>query len=497
MRQLLHLQKHLTKIKNNFKLGGYLMLYINGEWRDSDNKIDVINPATGEIIQAVATGGKAETQEAIASAKEAFKSWGQTTGNERSKYLSKAVQLMRERSGQLAETITRENGKPLAYAKSEVAGAIGFLEWYAEEAKRIYGDTIPASDPNKHLMVIKQPVGVCAAITPWNFPLSMITRKIAPALAAGCTVVLKPADVTPLSAIQVFECFHEAGLPKGVANLVIGPAEEIGNEMTSNPDVRKITFTGSTRVGKLLIRNSSETVKKMSMELGGHAPYIVFEDADIDAAVNGVLISKFVNSGQTCISTNRVYVAEAVADEFSAKLAEKVSNLVVGNGLEDGTRIGPLINEAALEKVQSQVDDAVKRDGKVLTGGNILAAKDKSGYFFEPTVIQHAHDEMKITTEETFGPVAPIYTFKSEEEIIERANHAEYGLAAYCYTSDLGRGMRMMRALDYGIVGINDPAPAVVQAPFGGFKESGMGKEGGKYGLQEYLEEKFVSINMK
>ncbi|WP_342511392.1 NAD-dependent succinate-semialdehyde dehydrogenase [Sporosarcina sp. FSL K6-1522] len=473
------------------------MLYINGAWRDSATKLNVLNPATGKVLTAVATGGKAETQEAIASAKKAFATWGKTTGNERSNYLSKAVQLMKERSKELAETITLENGKPLPDATREVAGAIGFFEWYAEEAKRIYGDTLPASDPDKQLMVIREPVGVCAAITPWNFPLSMITRKIAPALAAGCTVVLKPADVTPLSAIKVFECFHEAGLPAGVANLVIGPAEEIGSEMTRNPDVRKITFTGSTRVGKKLMRDSADTVKKISMELGGHAPYVVFEDAEIDAAVNGVLVSKFINAGQTCISTNRIYVAESIANEFSEKLAAKVSALVVGNGLEEGVNVGPLINQAALEKVQHQVEDAVKQGGKVLTGGKIFTLEKESGYFFEPTVIHYANDRMQITTEETFGPVAPIYTFQTEEEVVERANHAEYGLAAYCYTKDLGRGLRMMRALEFGIVGINDPAPAVVQAPFGGVKESGTGKEGGKYGLEEYLEEKYVSIYMK
>lgn len=473
------------------------MLYINGEWRETEDKLDVVNPATGEIIRTVSTGGKDYTVEAISSAKKAFETWGKSTSNERSNYLSKTVQIMRNRADELAETITLENGKPLADATREVASAIAFLEWYAEEAKRIYGDTIPASDPNKHLMVIRQPVGVVAAITPWNFPLSMITRKIAPALAAGCTVVLKPADMTPLSAMLVFECFHEAGLPAGVANLVIGPAEEIGNEMTSNPDVRKIAFTGSTRVGKLLIRNSADTVKKISMELGGHAPYVVFEDADIDAAVKGVLVSKFVNAGQTCISTNRIYVHESIVDEFSLKLAEKVSKLPVGNGLEEGIRIGPVINKAALEKVQSQVEDAVKNNGKVVAGGKVFTPKQGTGYFFEPTVIQYANDDMAITTEETFGPVAPVYSFKTEEEVVERANHAEYGLAAYCYTKDLGRGLRMMRALDFGIVGINDPAPAVVQAPFGGFKESGTGKEGGKYGLEEYLEEKFVSMYMK
>lgn len=473
------------------------MLYINGEWRDTENKLDVINPATGKVIRTVATGGKGETNEAIEYARIAFNSWRKTTGNVRSDYLSKAAQLMKERSGELAETITLENGKPLPDAFREVASAIAFLEWYAEEAKRIYGDTIPASDPDKHLMVIKEPVGVCAAITPWNFPLSMITRKIAPALAAGCTVILKPADVTPLSAIKVFECFHEAGFPAGVANLIIGPAEEIGNEMTRNSAVRKITFTGSTNVGKKLMRDSANTVKKMSMELGGHAPFIVFEDANIEAAVNGILASKFVNAGQTCISTNRIYVAEAIAEEFSAKLAEKVGKLVVGNGLEDSINVGPLISKAALEKVKFHVENAVEQGGKVISGGQVFPHKNADGYFFEPTIIQYAKDHMQITTEETFGPVAPIYTFITEEEVVKRANHAEYGLAAYCFTKDLSRGLRMMRALEYGIVGINDSTPAVVQAPFGGVKESGIGKEGGKYGLEEYLEEKFVSIYMK
>lgn len=468
------------------------MVYINGEWRQSDEKWEVINPATGEVIDKIAIVGRKETKEAIACAKEAFTTWKKTTGNQRSHYMAETVRLMKERKDELAETITKENGKPLADAKSEVASAINYLDWYAEEAKRVYGDTLPASHPDKHLMVIRQPVGVAAAITPWNFPLSMITRKIAPALAAGCTIVLKPAPATPLSAIKVFECFHEAGLPKGVVNLVIGPAEEIGSEMTSNPDVRKITFTGSTAVGKKLIRDSADTVKKISMELGGHAPYIVFEDADLDAAVEGVLLSKFKNTGQTCISTNRIYVAESVAEEFGKKLAEKVSKLKVGNGLEDGTDVGPLINKAALEKVASHVEDAAEHNGKVLCGGKTTGNGD--GNFFEPTVIQYANDEMKIATEETFGPVAPIFTFKTEEEVIERANHATYGLAGYCFTKDLGRGFRMMQELEFGIVGINDPTPVTIQAPFGGIKESGMGKEGGKYGLDEYLEEKYVSI---
>lgn len=478
-------------------VGGIQMLYINGEWIQTKEKMEVVNPATGEIIETISTGGKEETKKAIADAKEAFKQWKKTTGNERSAYLQKVVQLMREKSIELAETITKENGKSLKDAKSEVAGAIGYLEWYAEEAKRVYGDTLPASQQEKHLMVIRQPIGVCAAITPWNFPLSMITRKLAPALAAGCTVILKPAPATPLSAIKVFECFHEAGIPHGVVNLLIGPAEEIGNEMTSSPDVRKITFTGSTPVGKILLRDSAATVKKASMELGGHAPFVIFEDADLEEAVRGVIQSKFKNTGQTCISTNRIYVSERIAEQFGEMLAEQTAQLKVGNGMKADVDVGPLINEDALKKVKAQVEDAVENNAKVLCGGNVYKENDLKGYFYEPTVIQYANENMKIATEETFGPVAPIFTFKEEEEVVERANGSSYGLAAYCFTKDLGRGLRMMKELDFGIVGINDSLPIVVQAPFGGVKESGMGKEGGKYGLEEYLEEKFVSISTK
>ncbi len=470
------------------------MLYINGKWKTEGNMMDVINPATGEVIESIATGGKAETKEAIECATAAFKTWKKSTGNERSRYLSRVVTLMRERRGELAKVITSENGKPLPDAKGEVLSAIAYLEWYAEEAKRVYGDTLPASHADKHLMVLREPIGVCAAITPWNFPLSMITRKIAPALAAGCTVVLKPADQTPLSAIKVFECFHEAGIPKGVVNLIIGPAEEIGKEMTSNNDVRKLTFTGSTAVGKKLLRDSADTVKKVSMELGGHAPFIVFEDADLDTAVEGVLLTKFKNAGQTCISTNRIYVEESIAEKFSKRMAAKTAELKVGNGMKKGIDVGPVINQSALEKISAQVEDAVSHRAEILHGGKVY--EEGNGYFYEPTVIQHATEEMLIATEETFGPIAPIFTFKTEEEIIERANHQEYGLAAYCFTKDMGRGLRMMRELEYGIVGINDPTPIVIQAPFGGVKESGIGNEGGKYGLIEYMEEKFVSIGM-
>lgn len=471
------------------------MLYVNGKWIESTtNKMEVVNPATGEVIAAISTGGKKETNEAIASAEEAFSSWKKLPGPKRGKYLQRVVQLMRERVDELAETITKENGKPLPDAKGEVISAIEYLNWYAEEAKRIYGDTLPASHTDKQLLVLREPIGVCAAITPWNFPLSMITRKIAPALAAGCTVVLKPAEQTPLSAIRIFECFHDAHLPKGVVNLVIGAANEIGTELTSHPAVRKLTFTGSTAVGKKLYRDSAATMKKVSMELGGHAPYIVFADADLDVAINGILLSKFKNAGQTCISTNRIYVAESIAEQFGKKLAEKVSELKIGNGLEEGVEIGPLIDQQAMKKVNEQIVDAVDKGGKVIHGGKEYEPKRGDGYFYEPTIVQHATEDMKIASEETFGPVAPIFSFRTEEEVIEKANHESYGLAAYCFTNDLGRGLRMIRELEFGIVGLNDPTPIVIQAPFGGVKESGIGNEGGKYGLDEYLEEKFVSI---
>lgn len=472
------------------------MLYIDGEWIETEDKMDVFNPASGELISSVSTGGKDYAKQAIQSAKAGFEVWRKMTAKERGSYLAKAAEIMKGKAEELAETITKENGKPLVDARGEVASGIEHLEWYAEEAKRIYGDTVPASSSDRQLLVIKQPIGVVGAITPWNFPLSMITRKIAPAIAAGCTVVLKPAPDTPLSAIHVFECFHEAGIPKGVINLVIGPAEEIGHELTSSIDVRKISFTGSTLVGKKLLKDSADTVKKVSMELGGHAPYIVFDDADLDLAVEGVLASKFRNAGQTCISTNRIYVHEAISEEFSEKLAAKVSKLNVGNGLEEGTDVGPVITQAAISKATSHVEDALKHDGKVLTGGKLHAKSEAGGNFFEPTVIANANENMLIASEETFGPVAPIFTFKTEEEIVHKANHPTYGLAGYCFTSNLGRAMRMMQELEFGIIGINDTSPGGVQAPFGGVKESGIGKEGGKYGIREYLEEKAVSIRL-
>lgn len=474
------------------------MLYINGEWKASitGKKLKVTNPATNVLIQEVAYGGAEETKAAIQAATDAFPSWKRKTGKERGMYLEKIAALLRERTTEIATMMTSEMGKPLPEAIREIGIAIDYVDWYAEEAKRIYGDTLTPSHPDKHLMVIKEPVGVTAAITPWNFPIAMITRKLAPALAAGCTVILKPASATPITAIKVFECFHEAELPKGVANLVIGSAAEIAKEMTSNPDVKKITFTGSTEVGKKLIQDSAQTMKKVSMELGGHAPFIIFEDADIEQAVEGIMLTKFKNCGQTCISTNRIYVSEMVAEEFGRKLAERVRNLKIGNGLEQGIDVGPMIDERALLKVEEHVKDALEHKGTLLCGGKRLTNPDLHGSFYEPTVIQDANENMKIMTEETFGPVAPIISFSTEGEVLEKVNHQQYGLASYLYTKDLSRALRIMRELDYGIIGINDPTPIVAQAPFGGVKESGIGREGGKYGLDEYLEEKFVSIQL-
>lgn len=475
-----------------------MMLYINGEWREANSRktLQVKNPATNKIIQEVAYGGAEETNEAIEAAATAFSGWKRTTGKERGHYLERVAQLLREKTNEIAVIMTSEMGKPIPEALREIGIAIDYVDWYAEEAKRIYGETLTPSHPDKHLMVLREPVGVTAAITPWNFPIAMITRKLSPALAAGCTVILKPASATPLTAIKVFECFHEAEFPKGVVNLVIGPASEIANEMTSNPEVKKITFTGSTEVGKKLIKDSASQLKKVSMELGGHAPFIVFEDADLDLAVEGIMLTKFKNCGQTCISTNRIYVADKVAEQFGQKLVERVSKLTIGNGLEEGVDVGPLIDHKALEKVEEHVQDALLHNGKLLCGGHRVNKEGLEGSFYEPTVIHGVNDSMKIITEETFGPIAPIITFSTEKEVIEKVNHKQYGLASYFYTKDMSRALRIMRELDYGIVGINDPTPIVAQAPFGGVKESGIGREGGKYGLEEYLEEKFVSIQI-
>jgi len=475
------------------------MQYINGVWRHSvsGKTYSVYNPATGEVIEEVARGGKEEGHLAIDAAQNALPLWAKKTAKERSMYLKTVADKLREQIEDLAAIITTEMGKPVAEAKGEVNLAADYLEWYAEEGKRIYGDTIPASSETKRIIVLRQPVGVVGAITPWNFPIAMLARKIAPALAAGCTVVLKPAEATPLTAIEVMKIFHEVGLPKGVLNLVHGDAAPIGDAMMERQEVRKITFTGSTKVGKELAAKASATMKKISMELGGHAPFIIFEDADLERAAEGVIASKFRNAGQTCICTNRIYVQKTIAERFSDILVTKMKNLVVGNGFYPEVTIGPLINEAAVAKTEEHIQDAIQKGAKVIYGGKKPVGEEyDNGHFYEPTVLLHATHEMKIATEETFGPVAPIFEFETEEEALHFANDTSYGLAAYFYTKDISRVFRMSEGLEYGIIGINDPVPTTEQAPFGGVKESGVGREGGKYGLEDYLEYKFLSLEL-
>ncbi|MGM8365214.1 NAD-dependent succinate-semialdehyde dehydrogenase [Virgibacillus sp. W0181] len=474
------------------------MLYINGKWTDSSSNetLTVYNPATQEEVGKIAYGTKKDAEDAIKAADEAFEKWKRKTAGEKSAFLSTFANELRKRSDEIANMITREMGKPLRESIGEVKLTISYVDWYAEEAKRIYGDTVPASSADKRILVLQEPVGVTAAITPWNFPAAMITRKIAPALAAGCPVIVKPASSTPLTAKLIFEALDAANPIEGIANLVTGPSSEISDAFNESFLVRKLTFTGSTEVGKHLMRGAADTVKKVAMELGGHAPYIVFDDADLEAAVDGAVASKFRNAGQTCVCTNRIYVQESIADKFADLFASKVSEMVIGDGLDEKTDIGPLINKGALTKVTSQIDDALERGGKLMTGGKEAEVDNYNGSFFEPTVINYATDDMNISREETFGPIAPIYTFKTEEEVVNRANHFEYGLAAYCFTSDFSRAIRMMENLEYGIVGLNDDMPTTAQAPFGGVKASGVGREGGKYGLQEYLVEKFVSMKI-
>lgn len=473
-------------------------IYIDGEWVDADSgKTDTVyNPATLEPITDVSHGGKAETERAIEAAERAFKTWSTLTGRERSKYLYKAAQLMEEEAERLAHILTTEQGKPLSEAIGEIKSGASFLLWYAEEASRVYGEWLPSSHKNKRLLVVPQPVGVVGAITPWNFPSSMITRKLGPALAAGCTVVLKPAPETPLSAIELVKIFERAGLPKGVINLVTGDAKEIGEALLSSKVVRMITFTGSTAVGKYLMRESANTMKKLSLELGGHAPVIVFEDADLDVAAELTLGSKFRNAGQTCICANRVYVHRSIQDQFAEKLIEKVKALKIGLGTEEGVNIGPLINEKAIEKVESHLLDAVNAGAEIMCGGKRYNG-DLKGYFYEPTVIKNVTNDMLIMNEETFGPVMPLQPFDDENEVVALANDTDYGLAAYIFTENLDRSLRVMEKLEYGIVGVNDVFPATAEAPFGGIKQSGVGKEGGHHGISEFVEMKYVSIGMK
>jgi len=470
--------------------------YVGGRWIDADSGrvFAVTDPASGATLAEVADMGAAETRRAIDAAAAALPGWRGKTAKERATVLRRWYELLIAHVEDLALLMTTEQGKPLAEARGEVTYGASFIEWFAEEAKRTYGDLIPTTGNDRRLLVLKQPIGVCAAITPWNFPIAMITRKVAPALAAGCTVVAKPAEATPLSALALVELAHRAGLPPGVFNLVtadVPRAPEIGLELCSNPVVRKVSFTGSTEVGRILLRQSADTVKKLSLELGGNAPFIVFDDADLDAAVEGALASKYRNAGQTCVCANRLIVQDGVYDAFAQKLAAKVAQFKVGPGVEPGVQIGPLIEPAALEKVREHVADAVALGGTVLLGGRPHA---RGGLFFEPTVITGATRAMRVAREETFGPVAPLFRFRDEAEAIDLANDTEYGLAAYFYSRDVGRVFRVAEALETGMVCVNSGLLSNEVAPFGGVKQSGLGREGSKYGIDEYLELKYLCL---
>ncbi|MFC4233819.1 NAD-dependent succinate-semialdehyde dehydrogenase [Thalassospira xianhensis] len=467
--------------------------YIGGEWVDApDGKTEqVTNPATGEVLGIVPVLGRDAVAHAIEVAEKAQKQWKKRTAKERSAILMKWYDLMMENQEDLARLMTAEQGKPLAESRGEIAYASSFLQWFAEEGKRIYGDVIPTFAPGRRVVVLKEPVGVCAAITPWNFPTAMITRKAAPALAVGCAMVVKPAMETPYSALAMAVLAERAGLPKGLLSIVTGDAKTIGAEMTENPIVRKLTFTGSTAVGRLLMRQCADTVKKISLELGGNAPFIVCEDADIDAAVEGAIASKYRNSGQTCVCANRIFVHDAVYDEFAEKYAAKASAMKVGDGTEEGVVLGPLITEKAVEKVENQIADALSKGGRVLTGGKRHA---KGGSFFEPTVIADANRDMLVFREETFGPMAPLIRFHSDDEVLEMANDSEFGLASYFYSRDISRIWKLAEGLETGLVGVNAGVIATEVAPFGGYKQSGIGREGSKYGAEDYLEVKYVCM---
>jgi len=465
--------------------------FIGGKWCDADNgaTLKVNNPATGEILGTVPMMGAAETRRAIEAAKNAFADWSRKPAKERSVLLRRWHDLMLANIDDLGKLMTAEQGKPLTEAKGEVAYAASFIEWFAEEAKRVYGDTIPSPWHDRRLVVIKQPIGVCAAMTPWNFPAAMITRKAGPALASGCTMVAKPASATPYSALALAALAERAGIPAGVFNVLTGSSKAIGGELTSSPDVRKVTFTGSTEVGRELMKQSADTIKKLSLELGGNAPFIVFDDADLDAAVEGAIISKYRNAGQTCVCANRLYVQAGVYDVFAEKLVAAVAKLKVGNGFEPGVQQGPLIDNAAVEKVEEHVQDAVSKGGQVLLGGKRHALGQT---FFEPTVLANVTPQMKVAKEETFGPLAPLFRFQTDQEAIEMANDTEFGLASYFYSRDIGRIWRAAEGLESGMVGINTGLISNEVAPFGGVKQSGLGREGSHYGIEEFVEIKYL-----
>ncbi len=473
-------------------------LYINGEWCNSTSgkTIAVENPATEETIAEVSSGGREDCKRAVAAAAEAMKSWMKLTPYDRAKVLKKTADLMRERADALARTMTMEQGKPVVEAKGEVLHSADTFEWFAEEGKRAYGQVIPQSNATKRHMTIKHPVGVVGAIGPWNFPITLQARKIAPALAAGCTIVCKPASQTPLSLIGVFECLIDAGLPKGVANLVIGSASEISDEFMTNPHVRKISFTGSTAVGKQLMKQAADQVKRLSLELGGHAPFIVFPDADPEVVAKAAVLGKFRNNGQVCISPSRFFVHQDIAKKFTEVAVEEARKLKMGNGLDEGVVVGPMFERKALESTQALIDDARGKGAQVLTGGGRAQSFSK-GYFFEPTVLRGLSQDAKILTEEPFAPVMPVLDFSKLDDVIEAANDTKYGLAAYVFTNDITVMWRMAEGLEAGIIGVNDPVPATPQCPFGGMKESGMGRELAHEGLEAYLETKYVSMGLR
>lgn len=467
--------------------------YIDGQWLEADSgaRFDVVDPASGKVIGFVPKAGRAETARAIAAAERAFASFSRTTANERAKLLRALHDALMDNQRELATLLVAEQGKPLSEAMGEIAISAAYIQWFAEEGRRVYGELIPSPWGNRRMMVTKEPIGVVAAITPWNFPSSMLARKIGPALAAGCTVVVKPASQTPYSGLAWAALCEEVGFAPGVINVITGSAGDIGDELCENPAVRKLTFTGSTEVGKSLIRKCAGTVKKVSMELGGNAPFIVFDDADLDRAVEGALVAKYRNSGQTCVCANRFYVQAGIYDAFVKGLAERARALKVGAGLEAGTEQGPLIDANAVTKVEELIADAVGKGGRVIAGGQRHAL---GGTFFEPTVVVDATAEMRFAQEEIFGPVSPVFRFETEEEAVAAANATEFGLACYFYTSNLGRAYRVMGGLKYGLIGVNEGLITTVEAPFGGLKESGLGKEGGRQGIEDYLDSKYVCI---
>lgn len=468
---------------------------INGQWVEaaSGDSIDVINPATDERIAQVPSVSGDETRDAIGAAHDAQKDWAKRTADDRGGLLRTLAELMKRDEDRLARLMTMEQGKPLAEARGEINYARSFIDWAADEGKRLYGDIVPASNADQRILALRQPVGVAAIITPWNFPAAMIARKLGPALACGCTVVIKPAQDTPLSALAIGELACEAGIPDGVINIVTGDSSTVGDAMLSDARVRKLSFTGSTGVGQKLMKKAAEHVLRVSLELGGHAPFIVFDDADLENAVDGAIACKFRNAGQTCICANRFYVQNGVYDEFMKRFAAKIEALEVGDGLRDGVQIGPLINDAAVEKVERHVEDATSKGGRVVVGGSRVQVEGLADRFYAPTLIDGMTDDMLLNSEETFGPVAPVARFDDEDDAIRRANDSPYGLAAYFYTTDASRLLRVAEALEYGVVGANDGAPSTAQAPFGGVKHSGFGREGGRYVMSEYSELKYVS----